>query len=106
MKEKEIFLEFLFFFTFGLVLVKSVMMAGVLTLISSLILPALIGRFFTRKFLKSLFIGYAVGVFATFLAIFLSFKFDLPTSTLIVTIMSLIFFFVFGVKVSTKTLPP
>jgi zinc/manganese transport system permease protein len=84
--------EFLFFFTFGLVLVKSVVMAGVLTVFSFLIIPALIGRLFTKKFKRALFIGYTVGTFATLIAIFISFKYDLPTSALIVTIMSVTFF--------------
>ena len=98
-KKRSFVWEFLFFFTFGLVLVKSVVMAGVLTVFSFLIIPALIGRLFTQKILKSLTIGYIVGTLSTFTSIFLSFKFDLPTSTLIVTIMSLIFFVLFLVKV-------
>lgn len=91
-RKKNNFWEFTFFFTFGLVLVKSVVMAGVLTVFSFLILPALIGRIFTTKFIKALFIGYATGTLATFLALFISFKSDLPASTLIVSIMSLTFF--------------
>jgi zinc/manganese transport system permease protein len=86
------FMEFLFFFTFGLVLVKSVVMAGVLTVFSFLIIPSLIGRLFTRKFSKSLLIGYCVGTLATFIAIVISFKYDLPTSPVIVMLMSITFF--------------
>lgn len=93
---KNLFWEFIFFLTFGLVLVKSVVMAGVLTVFSFLIIPALIGRLFTKNFLKTLIIGYGTGTFATLLALFLSFKFDLPTSTLIVTIMSVTFFILLG----------
>ncbi|NMB99593.1 MAG: metal ABC transporter permease [Thermoanaerobaculaceae bacterium] len=84
--------EFLFFFTFGLVLVKSVVMAGVLTVFSFLIIPALIGRIFTKKFTKSLLIGYSAGTLATLISIFLSYKFDLPTSPLIVSTMSSFYF--------------
>lgn len=94
--KKNLFWEFVFFFTFGLVLVKSVVMAGVLTVFSFLIIPALIGRLFTRNFLRTLFIGYGAGTLATLLALFLSFKFDLPTSTLVVTIMSVTFFILLG----------
>lgn len=95
---KNLFWEFVFFLTFGLVLVKSVVMAGVLTVFSFLIIPALIGRLFTKNFLKTLFTGYGTGTFATLLALFLSFKFDLPTSTLIVTIMSVTFFILLGFR--------
>lgn len=93
---RNLFWEFVFFFTFGLVLVKSVVMAGVLTVFSFLIIPALIGRLFTDNFLKTLLIGYGAGTLATLMALFLSFKFDLPTSTLIVTIMSVTFFILLG----------
>lgn len=103
-KRESFVWEFLFFFTFGLVLVKSVVMAGVLTVFSFLIIPALIGRLFTKKFLKSLAIGYFVGTLSTFVSIFLSFKYDLPTSTLIVTIMSLMFFALFLVRIFKKKL--
>jgi zinc/manganese transport system permease protein len=85
-------MEFLFFLTFGFVLVKSVVMAGVLTVFSFLIIPALIGRLFTRKFNKTLAIGYTVGTLSTLIAIILSYKYDLPTSPLIAAIMSITFF--------------
>jgi len=96
--KENIFWEFIFFFTFGLVLVKSVVMAGVLTVFSFLIIPALIGRLFTKKFLKTLLAGYLAGTLATLLAVILSFKYDLPTSTLIVTIMSMTFFLLLAAK--------
>lgn len=91
--------EFLFFFTFGLVLVKSVVMAGVLTVFSFLIIPALIGRIFSKKFTKSLSIGYSAGTIATLISIFLSYKFDFPTSPLIVLTMSSFYFFALIFKV-------
>lgn len=93
------FWEFLFFFTFGLVLVKSVVMAGVLTVFSFLIIPALIGRLFSKRFFPSLVIGYLAGTVATFISIYISYKFDFPTSPLIVTIMSFFYFAVLTLKI-------
>jgi len=45
--------EFLFFMRFAVVLVKSIQMAGILQVFSFLI-PALIGRLFTKKIIQCL----------------------------------------------------
>ena len=55
-------LEFLFFVSFALVLVKSVLMAGILQVFSFLVIPALIGRLFFKEPFKVLMTGWLVGV--------------------------------------------
>ena len=85
-------LEFLFFASFAVVLVKSVKMAGILQVFSFLVIPALIGRLFTRKPFKVLMIGWALGVLVSLVGITLSYKFDLPTAPVIVLSLSIIFF--------------
>jgi zinc/manganese transport system permease protein len=85
------FWEFLFFLTFAFVLVKSVQMAGILQVFSFLIVPALIGRLYTRKPLNILLIGWVVGLLSTILGIGISYKFDLPTAPMTVASLSLIF---------------
>ena len=57
-----ILLEFLFFVSFALVLIKSVLMAGILQVFSFLVIPALIGRLFFRETAKVLMTGWLVGV--------------------------------------------
>ncbi len=85
-------LEFIFFASFAVVLVKSVKMAGILQVFSFLVIPALIGRLFTRKPFKVLMIGWALGVLVSLFGISLSYKFDLPTAPVIVLSLSIIFF--------------
>jgi zinc/manganese transport system permease protein len=85
-------LEFLFFASFAVVLVKSVKMAGILQVFSFLVIPALIGRLFTRKPFKVLMVGWALGVLVSLVGISLSYKFDLPTAPVIVLSLSIIFF--------------
>jgi zinc/manganese transport system permease protein len=85
-------LEFLFFASFAVVLVKSVKMAGVLQVFSFLVIPALIGRLFTRKPFKVLMVGWTLGVLVSIVGISLSYKFELPTAPVIVLSLSIIFF--------------
>lgn len=85
-------LEFLFFVTFSIVLVKSVMMAGILQVFSFLIIPALIGRLFSTKPFTVLMIGWSIGLLITMVGLGLSYEMDLPTAPAIVTALSLTFF--------------
>lgn len=96
--------EFLFFLTFAFVLVKSVQMAGILQVFSFLIIPALIGRLYTKVPFKILLIGWIVGLFASFIGIGVSYKLDLPTAPLTVASLSIVFLLLLIVKaVSRKT---
>ncbi len=83
--------EFLFFLTFAFVLVKSVQMAGILQVFSFLIIPALIGRLYTKAPVKVLLIGWLAGLVASFVGIGISYKLDLPTAPMTVTSLSLVF---------------
>jgi zinc/manganese transport system permease protein len=90
--------EFLFFLSFSLVLVKSVQMAGILQVFSFLIVPALIGRLYTRKPILVLLIGWGIGLLASVIGIGISYKFDLPTAPMTVASLSLIFMALLFVK--------
>jgi len=92
-------LEFLFFASFAVVLVKSVHMAGILQVFSFLVIPALIGRLFFREQTSILMVGWLVGVLVSVLGMFLSYRLDLPTAPLIVVGLALIFFGLLACKV-------
>jgi zinc/manganese transport system permease protein len=92
-------LEFLFFASFAVVLVKSVHIAGILQVFSFLVIPALIGRLFFRQQSTILMVGWLVGVLVSVLGIFLSYRLDLPTAPLIVAGLALIFFVLLACKV-------
>jgi len=91
-------MEFLFFASFAIVLVKSVKIAGILQVFSFLVIPALIGRLFFRKQTSILMIGWLVGVLASMGGIYLSFRLDLPTAPLIVAGLAIIFFALLACK--------
>jgi len=95
-------LEFLFFASFAVVLVKSVQMAGILQVFSFLVIPALIGRLFFGQPFKILMTGWLLGVLVSIGGIFLSYKFDVPTAPVIVVSLSMIFFILLAVRAWNK----
>ena len=97
--EKGYLWEFLFFLSFALVLVSSVQVAGILQVFSFLVIPALIGKLYTKNFFKTLLAGWGIGFLASVLGLILSYAFDLPTAPLIVASLSLGFFFLLGARI-------
>jgi zinc/manganese transport system permease protein len=93
-------LEFLFFASFAVVLVKSVHIAGILQVFSFLVIPALIGRLFFIQQTRILITGWLVGGLVSVLGIFLSSRLDLPTAPLIVAGLAIIFFVLLLFKVA------
>jgi zinc/manganese transport system permease protein len=95
--------EFLFFGTFALVLAKSVQMAGILQVFSFLIIPALIGRLYTREPFRILIIGWVAGLAASVIGIGISYKLDLPTAPMTVASLSLVFLVLLVVKAIARS---
>lgn len=95
-------LEFLFFASFAIVLVKSVRMAGILQVFSFLVIPALIGRLFSRKPFNVLMTGWLLGAIVSLGGIALSYKYDIPTAPVIVVSLSIIFFVLLAVHAWIK----
>lgn len=98
-----VFLEFLFYLSFALVLIKSVLLAGILQVFAFLVIPALIGRLFFKKTWQVLVTGWAVGVAVSAAGIMLSYRLDIPTAPVIVTGMAGIFLCLLGVRCLTAS---
>lgn len=101
--KKSFLWEFLFFTSFALVLAKSVQMAGILQVFSFLIIPALIGRLYTRGPFRILLIGWFAGLAASVIGIGMSYKLDLPTAPMTVASLSLVFLVLLVVKAITRS---
>lgn len=97
------FLEFLFFASFAVVLVKSVKLAGILQVFSFLVIPALIGRLYSMKPFMVLMIGWLAGALITIAGIAISYKLDAPTAPLIVAGFALTFFALLAGKALFQT---
>ena len=94
--------EFLFFITFAMVLVSSVRIAGILQVFAFLIVPALIGRLYTRKPSRVLYTGWGIGITATIIGITISYISDLPTSAVLVSSLSVTFMALLALKFVTQ----
>jgi len=94
--------EFLFFLSFAMVLVCSVITAGILQVFAFLIIPALIGKLYTHQPSRVLFIGWGIGIAATLFGMTISYIYDLPTSAVIVSSLSLTFMILLVVSICQK----
>jgi zinc/manganese transport system permease protein len=92
--------EFLFFLSFACVLVSSVHLAGILQVFSFLVVPALIGRLYSKNPMTILVIGWLVGLAVSLLGIVISYAYDFPTGPVMVSLVSLMFFILLGGKVA------
>src|SRR5262245_16272672 len=84
------FWDFLFYASFGLVVTRSVAIAGVLLVFCYLIVPSVGGMLFAERIGPRLAIGWIMGVVVSMLGMYFSVQFDLPTGATIVCTFGLI----------------
>ncbi|HCC71851.1 MAG TPA: hypothetical protein DEQ09_11980 [Bacteroidales bacterium] len=82
--------DFLFYFSFGLVVVEAVRIAGILTVFAFLILPASLSVILSGKWITKLIVGWLAGIVASFAGLLLSLKLDVPSAPVIITILGII----------------
>ncbi len=82
--------DFLFYFTFGIVIIEAVNVAGILTVFAFLIFPASISALFTSHWNKRIAIGLASGLTATVAGLYLSVSLDITASPLIIVFLGII----------------
>ena len=78
------FWDFLFYASFGLVVTRSVAIAGVLLVFCYLIVPSVGGMLFSARIGPRLAIGWVMGTLVSMLGMYFSVLFDLPTGAAIV----------------------
>ena len=76
--------DFLFYASFGLVVTRSVAIAGVLLVFCYLIVPSVGGMLFSKRIGSRLAIGWAMAALVSILGMYFSVIFDLPTGATIV----------------------
>ena len=82
--------DFLFFLSFGIVVASSVSIAGVLLVFSFLIVPAVIGSFFSHEVRVVLTIAWGAGIAAAAAGLAGAYVLDLPTGAAMVTAFTLV----------------
>jgi zinc/manganese transport system permease protein len=78
------FWDFLFYASFGVVVTRSVAIAGVLLVFCYLIVPSVGAMLFAESIGARLAIGWVMGVIVSMLGMYFSVEFDLPTGATIV----------------------
>ncbi len=81
--------DFLFYFSFGLVVVEAVSMAGILTVFAFLILPASLSAFVSGGWMPKLITGWIAGIVASFIGLLLSLKLDVPSAPVIIVLLGI-----------------
>lgn len=76
--------DFLFYFSFGIVIVEAVNVGGILTIFAFLIIPASISALFATNWTTRVIIGLTVGGIATIFGLYLSWVMDIPSSPAII----------------------
>ena len=76
--------DFLFYASFGIVVTRSVAIAGVLLVFCYLIVPSVGGMLFSSRIGPRLAIGWVMGTVVSMLGMYVSVLFDLPTGAAIV----------------------
>ena len=82
--------DFLFYASFGLVVTRSVAIAGVLLVFCYLIVPSVGGMLYSERVPARLAIGWVMGVVVSILGMYFSVLFDFPTGAAIVCTFGLI----------------
>jgi len=82
--------DFLFYASFGLVVTRSVAIAGVLLVFCYLIVPSVGAMLWARRIGPRLAIGWVMGLFVSALGMYFSVQFDLPTGATIVCTFGLV----------------
>jgi zinc/manganese transport system permease protein len=81
----------LFYATFGFVVTSSVSIAGVLLVFTYLIVPSVTALLFSEKVGSRLVIGWGMGMGASVLGMYLSYRFDAPTGATIICVFGALF---------------
>lgn len=82
--------DFLFYFSFGLVVVEAVKIAGILTVFAFLILPASLSVILGGNWTTKLVVGWLAGLAASFAGLLFSLRLDVPSAPVIITLLGLI----------------
>ena len=79
--------DFLFYCLFGVVVVSFVQIGGVLLTFSYLIVPAACATFLVRSLGRRLILGWLVATGSSVLALYLSYRIDLPTGAAVICVL-------------------
>ncbi|MBN2862407.1 MAG: metal ABC transporter permease [Bacteroidales bacterium] len=80
--------DFLFYFTFGIIIVEAVSIGGILTIFAFLIIPSSISALYASRWTQRILIGLLAGSIASILGLYLSWVMDVPCSPTIILFLA------------------
>ena len=90
--------DFLFYFTFSIIIIEAIHIGGILTIFAFLILPASISALFAKRWDRRILYGLMSGITAAFIGLQLSWTLDVTSSPLIILVLGVILVLVLIVK--------
>ncbi|NQU85887.1 MAG: metal ABC transporter permease [Mariniphaga sp.] len=82
--------DFLFYFSFGIVIVQAVSVGGIITVFAFLIIPASISALYATQWYSRIFIGLGIGAVVTLLGLYFSWELDVPCSPVIIMFLGVV----------------
>jgi len=88
--------DFLFYFSFGIVVIEAVNVAGILTVFAFLIIPASLTVFISKSWIMKLIAGWTMGIIAAVAGVLLSVKLDVPSPPVIIILLGFLLLLGYG----------
>jgi len=82
--ENSFLWDFLFYLTFGIIIIEAVNITGILTVFAFLILPASFSALFSKNWKNRIIIGAILGSVISAFGLYFSWKIDVPVAPLII----------------------
>jgi zinc/manganese transport system permease protein len=90
--------DFLFYTSFGITVVHSVQVGGILTVFAFLIIPASISALFSQGWRSRILIGWGLGMLVTVCGLYLSWTLDVPSSPTVILFLGVFLLLALAVK--------
>ena len=81
--------DFLFYLSFGIVIIEAVNVAGILTVFAFLIIPASISVILVKSWFSRILLGWIISLFISVIGLYLSWKMDMQCSPVIILFLGI-----------------
>ncbi|MFC2137647.1 metal ABC transporter permease [Bacteroidota bacterium] len=85
--KNKILWDFLFYLSFGIVVIEAVNVAGILTVFAFLIIPASLSSIFVKNWWTKIWFGWTLSIIISIIGLYASWKMDVPCSPVIIVLL-------------------
>ncbi|KPK88210.1 MAG: hypothetical protein AMS27_00190 [Bacteroides sp. SM23_62_1] len=90
--------DFLFYFTFGIIIIEAIRIGGILTIFAFLIIPASFSALFAKEWSRRIYLALCAGILSACTGLYLSLKLDVNSSPVIIILMGILLVAGFFIK--------